>query len=72
MKSPIPAATEAYSSCGSAATINCRIPNAVSKRNATPEMNTAPRAACQGIPRPFTTVYVKYAFRPIPGASAIG
>ena len=29
-------------------------------------------AVCQGTPMPFTTVYVKYAFSPIPGASAIG
>ena len=72
MKSPTPAATAAYSSDGIAATIACRRPVSVRIKNATPERNTAPSAVCHGTPMPFTTVYVKYAFSPMPGASAIG
>ena len=45
---------------------------AVSRKKATPEMKTAPNAACQGTPMPFTTEYVKYALSPMPGASAMG
>jgi len=56
MNRPTPAATAAYNSNGMAATINCRMPTAVRIRKATPETNTAPKAACQGIPMPLTTV----------------
>ena len=72
MNRPIPALTAAYNSEGIDAMIHWRTPVTVRIRNATPERNTAPSAVCQGTPMPFTTVYVKYAFRPMPGASAIG
>ncbi len=35
-------------------------------------MKTAPSATSQLMPMPLTTVYEKYAFKPMPGASAIG
>ncbi len=37
-----------------------------------PDKKTTPSAVCQGTPRPRTIEYVKYAFKDIPGASAIG
>src|SRR5258708_39582872 len=49
-----------------------RTPISVRMRNVIPERNTAPSAACHGTPIPLTTEYVKYALRPIPGASAMG
>ena len=52
--------------------IHCRIPTSVRIRKATPERKTAPSAVSHGTPMPLTTVYVKYAFSPMPGASAIG
>ena len=55
MKRPTPAATAECSSCGMAETMTCRTPSSVSRKNATPERNTAPSAACHGIPMPFTT-----------------
>ena len=38
----------------------------------TPEQKTAPSAACHGSPMVPTTTAAKYAFNPIPGASAMG
>ena len=35
-------------------------------------MNTAPKATLQGIPTPARATVAKKAFKPIPGASAIG
>ena len=72
MKSPTPAATAEYSSNGMVEMISWRTPRSVSTKKATPEMKTAPSAACQGTPIPLTTEYVKYAFSPMPGASAMG
>ncbi len=42
------------------------------QQDSTPEKNTTPSAVCQGMCIPRQTEYVKYAFRDIPGASAIG
>lgn len=72
MKSPTPPATAANNARGTAFMINWRTPRSVRIRKATPDRNTHPSAVCQGTPRPLTTVYVKYALRPIPGASAKG
>ena len=69
---PIPAVTANLSAFGMARTTACRTPITESSTNSTPEMNTAPSAVCQGIFCPSTTVYAKYAFKPIPGACANG
>ena len=72
MNRPMPAAIAENKARGMALTISWRMPAKVSTRNATPEMKTSPSAVCQGTPIPCTTVKAKYAFRPMPGASAIG
>ena len=59
MKSPTPAATAACSSNGMAERMIWRTPSSVSRKKASPETNTAPSAACHGMPMPLTTEYVK-------------
>ncbi len=69
---PIPAETACFMPAGITLMIVSRMRVAVKSRKITPEMKTAPSAVCHGTPMPCTTVYVKYAFNPIPGARAIG
>ena len=53
-------------------TIFSRIPEAVNNIKTTPETNTPDKAVCHGMPHAPATVKAKKAFRPIPGAKAIG
>jgi len=59
MNRPMPPLTAANSERGIAFMMSWRTPATVSRKNATAEMNTHPRATCQGRPMVFTTVYVK-------------
>ena len=72
MNMPIPAAVECFKQSGMPLTICSRTRVMVSRMNSTPEKNTTPSAVCQGMCIPRQTEYVKYAFRDIPGASAMG
>ncbi len=69
---PIPPAVACFNPSGIPFTICSRTRVTVSSTNSTPEKNTAPSAVCHGTCIPRQTVYVKYAFNDIPGASAIG
>jgi hypothetical protein len=69
---PIPAETEMRKEIGIAFTIFSRIPTNVSSKKKMPDKKTTPSAVGQSTPSPITNVYVKKAFRPIPGAMAKG
>jgi hypothetical protein len=57
---------------GTALTRICLILVTVSIKKMTPDINTAPNAALQGIPTPANATVAKSAFSPIPGARAMG
>ncbi|MNI62980.1 hypothetical protein D3C73_1183220 [compost metagenome] len=70
---PIPTVIAILIDCGTATSNICRTLVTVKMMNTIPERNTAPRAACQVIaPFELRTTVMKYAFNPMPGASAIG
>ena len=69
---PIPAATALRIECGIPATSQRLTPVTVRIRKMQPEMKTAPKACCQLKPIAPTTPKAKKAFKPIPGAMAIG
>jgi hypothetical protein len=56
MKRPMPPATAEWSWWGMALSNFWRTPPKVSRRKMMPERKTAPRAVCQGMPMPLTTV----------------
>jgi hypothetical protein len=68
----MPATTALRIEAGMPSMIQRRTPVAESSRNTQPEMNTAPSACCQVNPIEPTTVKAKKAFRPMPGAIAMG
>ena len=72
MKRPIPAATAFFRLIGIDSTIASRTLKKDSKRNNNPSRNTAVNAVAGEYFIPITTVYVKKAFKPIPGASTTG
>ncbi|MNN99526.1 hypothetical protein D3C81_2191910 [compost metagenome] len=53
---PMPAVIATRMECGMPLTIISRTRNSVTSRNRQPEIKTAPSAASQGKPMPFTTV----------------
>ena len=72
MKRPIPAATAFFRLIGIDSTIASRTLKKDSKINSKPSRNTAVNAVAGEYFIPITTVYVKKAFKPMPGASATG
>ena len=72
INSPIPTLTAAFKFCGIALKIASRTFVADKRIKMIPSANTAVSAYSQLYPIPNTTVYAKYAFSPIPGASANG
>ena len=69
---PIPAAMANFKVLGMALMIISRTLNKLNNKKMMPLKNTAPSAVCHSWPMPRTTPYVKNAFKPMPGASAIG
>ena len=69
---PMPTLTACFSVIGIALKIASRTLKHDKKIKITPSINTAASAICQEYPYWRTTVYAKYAFSPIPGASANG
>ncbi len=72
MKNPIPTLMAHFRPRGIALTTASRSRVSVRPRKTAPETKTAARAACHDRPRESTTVYVKKAFSPMPGARAKG
>ena len=69
---PIPTLTADFKFSGIALKIASRTFVTDNTMNTRPSTKTAASAICQLYPIPITTVYAKYAFSPIPGASANG
>ena len=72
MKRPIPTATAFLRLSGIDLMIASRIPQRERRIKIIPSTRTAVKASCQVQPIPLTTVNVKKALRPIPGANATG
>ena len=72
MNKPIPTDTACFKFIGMALKIASLTFVKESRIKIRPSTNTAANAICQVYPIPSTTVYAKYAFNPIPGASAKG
>ena len=72
MKNPMPTLMALFRPRGIELTTASRSRVSVRPRKIAPETKTAASAPCQGTPRESTTVYVKKAFSPMPGARAKG
>ena len=72
IKRPIPTETACLRFIGIALKIASRTFVRESTMKISPSTQTAASASCHVNPIPITTVYVKYAFSPIPGASTNG
>ena len=58
-KKPMPTEMASFCDLEMLSMIHRRTGVTLTRRNSTPEANTAASAASQGMPRPFTTEYVK-------------
>ncbi|MMZ57671.1 hypothetical protein D1872_196140 [compost metagenome] len=72
MNKPIPTPIADCKTSGTDSMTFFRIPVIARIKKVTPDINTAPNAVCHVNPIPRTTVYVKNATSPSPGATAIG